>query len=139
MTHALKLCNLVGSVRRCHNKWTAIFSPEPSSTPTVKPHALLHSLCTVLSTRLPHVLLIVFLFISFRSPHGKGEHDSGPCQDLMSKAPSEMQNAFKYWSRYLRMYAPQSNPEEFALVGASGVFRCTMYRFSSRVKCGAST
>lgn len=45
-----------------------------------------------------------------------GDEDSRLCQELLSKAPHGHEDASKYWSRSLRLYAAQSHPEEFALV-----------------------
>ncbi|CBJ25838.1 tetratricopeptide repeat domain protein [Ectocarpus siliculosus] len=45
-----------------------------------------------------------------------GDEDSRLCQELLSKAPHGHNDAFKYWSRSLRLYVAQSHPEEFALI-----------------------
>ncbi|CAM9498178.1 unnamed protein product [Ectocarpus fasciculatus] len=45
-----------------------------------------------------------------------GDEDSRLCQELLSKAPHGHNDASKYWSRSLRLYAAQSHPEEFALI-----------------------
>ena len=52
-----------------------------------------------------------------------GEEDSKLCQELMANAPHGQDDSSKYWSRSLRMYAAQSHPEEFALVGIGSGFR----------------
>ncbi|CAM9536199.1 unnamed protein product, partial [Scytosiphon promiscuus] len=44
------------------------------------------------------------------------DEDSRLCRELLLKAPHGHDDASKYWSRALRVYAAQSHPEEFALI-----------------------
>lgn len=65
---------------------------------------------------------MTFVFSSQRGDDQEGEEDSKLCQELMANAPLGHGDASKYWSRSLRVYAAQSHPEEFALVGDGADF-----------------